>query len=67
MDVSLNIDGNHKVDQTFHNSWTIGLYNLTGRHNAYSVYYVTEGGVISGYKLSIFGSIIPFINYNIRF
>lgn len=67
MDVSLNIDGNHKVDQTFHNSWTIGLYNLTGRHNAYSVYYVTEGNVISGYKLSIFGSIIPFINYNIRF
>lgn len=66
-DISMNIDGNHKVDQAFHNSWTIGVYNLTGRRNAYSVYYVSENGVINGYKLSIFGSIIPFINYNIRF
>lgn len=67
MDFSMNIDGNHKVDQKFHNSWTIGVYNLTGRHNAYSVYYVTENGVINGYKLAIFGSAIPFVNYNIRF
>lgn len=66
-DISMNIEGNHKVNQKTHNSWTVGVYNLTGRRNAYSVYYVTEGGVINGYKLSIFGSIIPFVNYNIRF
>jgi hypothetical protein len=66
-DMSMNIDGNHKVNQKTHSSWTIGLYNLTGRKNAYSVYYVSEAGLINGYKLSIFGSIIPFVNYNIRF
>jgi len=66
-DVSMNIEGNHKVHQTFHNSFTIGVYNLTGRKNPYSVYYVTENGVVNGYKLSIFGSAIPYINYNIRF
>lgn len=66
-DFSMNIDGNHKIHQLTHNSWTIGVYNLTGRKNPYSVYYTSENGVISGYKLSIFGSAIPFINYNIRF
>jgi hypothetical protein len=66
-DFSMNIEGNHKVHQKTHNSWTIGLYNVTGRRNPYSVYYVSEGGVINGYKLAIFGSIIPFVNYNIRF
>lgn len=67
MDFSMNIDGNHRIHQLTHNSWTLGVYNLTGRKNAYSVYYVSENGVINGYKLSIFGSAIPYINYNIRF
>lgn len=66
-DISMNIEGNHKVHQKTHNSWTIGVYNLTGRRNPYSVYYVSENGVINGYKLSIFGNAIPYINFNIRF
>lgn len=66
-DISFNIEGNHKVNQLTHNSWTIGFYNLTGRKNAYSTYFTQESGVINGYKLSIFASVIPFINYNIRF
>lgn len=66
-DFSLNIDGNHKVHQKTHNSWTIGVYNLLGRRNPYSVYFISENGSVNGYKLSIFGSAIPFINYNIRF
>jgi hypothetical protein len=67
IDFSMNIEGNHKVKQVTHNSWTIGIYNLTGRKNPYSVYFVSEGGAINGYKLSIFGSAIPYINFNIRF
>jgi hypothetical protein len=66
-DFSMNIEGNHKVKQKTHNSWTIGVYNFTGRRNPYSVYYVSENGTINGYKLSIFGSAIPFLTYNIRF
>jgi hypothetical protein len=66
-DFSMNIDGNHKVHQKTHNSWTIGIYNLTGRKNPYSVYYVSQNGAVNGYKLSIFGSAIPYINFNIRF
>jgi len=66
-DFSMNIDGNYKVHQKTHNSWTIGVYNLTGRHNPYNVYFVSENGVVNGYKLSIFGSAIPFVNFNIQF
>ena len=66
-DLSMNLDGNHRVKQKTHNSWTFGLYNMTGRRNPYSVYFVSENGVINGYRLSIFGSIIPFVNYTIRF
>jgi len=66
-DLAMNIEGNHKVHQKTHNSWTIGFYNLLGRKNPYSVYFVTENGFIHGYKLSIFGSVIPFVNFNIRF
>jgi hypothetical protein len=66
-DLSFNMDGNHKVHQRFHNSWSFGVYNLTARKNPYSVYFTEENGVIKGYKLSIFGTAIPFVSYNIRF
>lgn len=66
-DLSMNIEGNHKVNQKTHNSWTIGVYNVTARKNPFSVYYVSEDGAINGYKLSIFGTAIPFISFNIRF
>ena len=67
MDLSVNIDGNHKVKKATHNYWSIGVYNLTGRQNAYSVYFVEEAGVMKGYKLSIFDTPVPFITYNFRF
>ena len=67
MDLALNVDGNHRVNQTTHNYWTFGVYNLTGRKNAYSTYFISEKTEIKGYKLSVFGSVIPFINYNIKF
>lgn len=66
-DVSLNLEGNHKIKQALHNSWSFGIYNLTARKNVYSAYFVSENGVIKGYQLSIFGTLIPFISYNFRF
>jgi hypothetical protein len=66
-DFSMNIEGNHKVNQLTHNSWSIGVYNLTGRRNPYSVYFLSENGGVNGYQLSIFGAAIPYINFNIKF
>ena len=66
-DVAMNIEGNHKVKKLAHSSWTISVYNLLGRHNAYSVYFKSENGVIRSYQLSIFGNPIPSVTYNFRF
>ncbi|QHV99574.1 TonB-dependent receptor [Spirosoma endbachense] len=66
-DFAMNIEGNHKIKKLAHSSWTIAVYNLTGRRNVYSVYFKSENGVINGYKLSIFGQPIPSVTYNFRF
>ncbi|MEJ7692467.1 TonB-dependent receptor [Daejeonella sp.] len=66
-DISMNIEGNHKIHQLTHSSWTVGIYNVTGRDNPYSTYFLSEKGVIKGYRLTVFGSAIPYVNYNIKF
>jgi hypothetical protein len=66
-DLSINIEGNHKIKKFKHSSWSIGVYNLTGQKKPYSIYFTEENGVIKGYKLSIFGSPVPSITYNFRF
>jgi CarboxypepD_reg-like domain/TonB-dependent Receptor Plug Domain len=66
-DFSMNFEGNHKIKKLAHSSLSIGLYNLTGRKNPFSVYFNSEFGRIKGYQLSIFGTIIPFVTYNFKF
>ncbi|MCA6073984.1 TonB-dependent receptor [Fulvivirga sedimenti] len=67
LDISLQLEGNHKVDKPAHSSWSFAVYNLLGRKNAYSVFFVAEQGEVNGYKLSVFGSAIPTITYNFNF
>ena len=66
-DLSINIEGNLKKSKFAHSSWSIGLYNLTARKNPYSIVFQNEDGEIKGYKISILGTIIPSINYNLKF
>ncbi len=66
-DFALNIEGNHKIKKLAHSSWTVAVYNLTGRQNAYSVYFISQNGTVKGYKLSIFGRPIPTVTYNFKF
>ena len=65
-DFSVTLEGNHKIKQFAHNSWSFGFYNLTARKNPYSVYFAQQNGLVKGYQLSIFGTIIPFLTYNFR-
>ena len=67
LDLSINVEGNHKIKKLNHSSWTFAIYNLTGRDNAYSIYFVSKDGDVKGYKLSIFAEAIPTITYNFRF
>lgn len=66
IDLSCNIEGNHKVQKLGHSSWSVGIYNLLGRRNPYSVYFTPVQGVLQGYRLSIFANPIPFVTYNFR-
>ena len=66
-DIGLNLEGTHRIKKLAHSFWTLGVYNLTGRKNPYSVFYRTENGQIKGYQLSIFGQPIPTLTYNFKF
>ena len=67
LDIGINIEGNHKKNKLAHSFWNISIYNVLGRNNPYSVYFVTEEGEIRGYKTSIFSIPVPTITYNFTF
>jgi hypothetical protein len=67
VDLSINIEPSHHLTLLTHSSLSLGVYNVTGRRNAYSVYYIAEEGELQGYRLAIFGVPIPYISYNIKF
>ncbi len=68
VDLAFNIDPGHYLKAIAHSSITIGVYNVLGRKNPYSVYFdVDESGVMRGYMLSVFATPVPYINLNILF
>ena len=67
LDIGMNIEGNHKLKKQAHSFWNISIYNVLGRNNPYSIYFVTEDGKVKGYKTSIFAIPIPTITYNFKF
>ncbi|MDO6491592.1 MULTISPECIES: TonB-dependent receptor domain-containing protein [unclassified Cellulophaga] len=67
LDLSFNVEGNHKLKKLGHSFWNISIYNVLGRNNPYSVYFVTENNEVKAYKSSIFSIPIPTITYNIKF
>jgi hypothetical protein len=67
MDLSINVEGNLKARKLAHSSWMLNIYNLTGRKNAYSVFFEARGSQIESYKMSIFGIPIFTITWNFKF
>jgi carboxypeptidase-like protein/TonB-dependent receptor-like protein len=67
LDLGFNVEGNHKIKKFAHSFWNISIYNLLGRNNPYSVFFVTENGKIKAYKSSIFSVPVPTITYNFKF
>jgi hypothetical protein len=66
-DLSINLEGNLRRKKFVHSYWMINIYNLTGRKNAYSVYFRSENGLINGYKISVFGTTIATLSWNFKF
>ena len=67
LDLSFNVEGNHKIEKFAHSFWNISVYNVLGRNNPYSVFFVTDSGEVKAYQSSIFSIPIPTITYNFRF
>ena len=67
LDLGLNIEGNHKIKKFAHSFWTISVYNVLGRNNPFSVFFVTENGEVQGQQASIFNIPVPSITYNFKF
>jgi hypothetical protein len=67
LDIGVNIEGNHKIKKLAHSFWNISIYNVLGRNNPYSVFFVTESGQIKAYQTSIFAMPIPTVTYNFKF
>ncbi len=67
LDIGVNIEGNHKIKKLAHSFWNVSIYNVLGRNNPYSVYFITEKGQVKAYKTSIFAIPVPTITYNFKF
>ncbi|MGB5317228.1 MAG: TonB-dependent receptor, partial [Robiginitalea sp.] len=67
LDLGINIEGNHKKNKLAHSFWTISVYNVLGRNNPYSLFFVSEDGEVKALQSSIFAIPIPSITYNFKF
>ena len=67
LDLGVNIEGNHKLKKLAHSFWNISVYNVLGRNNPYSVFFVNKEGKIKAYQSSIFSIPVPTISYNFKF
>ena len=68
VDLSFNIKPTHRLNARTYTFFTIGIYNLTGRKNIYSIYFQNEGKEgMKGYRMSIFGAPIPYASFNVKF
>ena len=67
VDLSFNIEGSHKIKKFAHTFWNISVYNILGRNNPYSVFFVNENGEIKAYQSSIFSVPVPTLTFNVKF
>lgn len=67
LDIGFNYEGNHKIKKFAHSFWNISIYNVLGRNNPYSVFFVTDNGQVKAYQSSIFSIPIPTLTYNFKF
>lgn len=65
MDLAYTIGQGYKVNRKFKTSWTISLYNVLGRQNAFSVFF-TQGAFQSAQanKLAVLGTVFPSLTLN---
>lgn len=64
LDLSLTIGQELKKSQRFKSEFVLGLYNVYGRKNTYSIYFDQQG---QAFSLSVLGTVFPSLSYNFYF
>jgi hypothetical protein len=68
LDISYTIKRNVIRKKRYKDSFTISIYNLYARKNAYSIFFrKNTGSATNVYKLSVLGTIFPSVTYNFEF
>ena len=76
LDLSANYTPPKVEGKKFYSSWSIGIYNVYARRNAYSIYFEQQDNAsgatttnlnTQAVQLSIFGTIIPSVTWNFNF
>lgn len=76
LDLSANYTPPKEEGKKFYSSWSIGIYNVYARRNAYSIFFqqaenangaTTTNLNTQALQLSIFGTIIPSVTWNFNF
>jgi hypothetical protein len=69
LDLSFHLASSLRKQKNVEANWTLTLYNVYSRRNAYSVFFRTSesGSQLNSFRLSIIGQIIPALSYNFKF
>lgn len=64
LDVSFTKDGRRTPGQQRYSNWSVSFYNVYARRNPYSIYFQRVNTTTRSYQLSVFGTVIPSVNWN---
>ena len=68
LDLALVIEGNNRRSKKAEGTWVISAYNVYARRNPYSIFFKSAAsGTLKPYQLSIIGTVLPSISYNLKF
>ena len=68
LDLALIVEGSNKRKKKMEGTWVFSVYNVYGRTNPYTVFFKSSGnGIPKPYQLSIIGTVLPSISYNVKF
>ncbi|MEL7160228.1 MAG: hypothetical protein AAFN92_05670, partial [Bacteroidota bacterium] len=67
LDLAYTLGKGYNKTKSFQTSWTISLYNVYGRKNAFSVYYTQAPDQTNvANRLAVLGTVFPAITFNIE-
>jgi len=68
LDLSVTLASSLYREKKVEASWTLGIYNVYGRNNAYSVFFDRgQGQPLQAFQLAVIGTPLPSLTYNFKF